>query len=120
LPSRARLGLVFGAIDVDNPTGPQDVIRLGETSADALLEKLRFVIGAVANRVAALGAQWDNAVAVHLYAAHDLTFPLVREVLSGRGIIPVNGITWHDAAPPVALLELEVDVRRYGREITVA
>ena len=75
--------VVSGVPEVpDNPTGPQDVVRLGETSADALLEKLRFVVGAVADRMAMLGAQWDNAVAVHLYSAHDLAFPLVREVHS--------------------------------------
>jgi hypothetical protein len=113
--------VVSGAAEVpDNAAGPQDVVRLGETTADALLEKLRFVVGAVADRVGALGTQWDNAVAVHFYTAHDLAFSLVREVLSERGIFPVHGITWHDAAPPIDLLELEVDVRRYGREITIA
>ena len=113
--------VVSGVAEVpDEATGPQDVVRLGETSADALLEKLRFVVGVVADRVGALGAQWKNTVAVHLYTAHDLAFSLVREVLSERGIVPVQGITWHDAAPPLDLLELEVDVRRYGREITVA
>jgi hypothetical protein len=112
--------VVSGAAEVpDNATGPQDVVRLGDTTADALLEKLRFVVGAVADRVEALGTQWDNAVAVHLYTAHDLAFSLVREVLSERGIVPAQGITWHAAAPPIDILELEVDVRRYGREITV-
>ncbi len=119
--SAVKTFVVSGVPEVpDNPTGPQDIIRLGETSADALMEKLRFVIGAVADRVVALGAQWDNAVAVHLYAAHNLAFPLIREVLSDRGIVTVDGITWHDAAPPVDLLELEVDVRRYGGETTVS
>jgi hypothetical protein len=113
--------VVSGAAEVpDDATGPQDVVRLGEATADALLEKLRFVVGMVADRVGALGAQWDNAVAVHLYTAHDLAFSLVREVLSERGIVPVQGISWHDAAPPVDVLELEVDVRRYGREVSVA
>jgi hypothetical protein len=113
--------VVSGAAEVpDNAAGPQDVVRLGETTTDALLEMLRFVVGVVADRVGALGAQWDNAVAVHLYTAHDLAFSLAREVLSERGIVPVQGISWHDAAPPVDLLELEVDVRRYGRENAVA
>ena len=112
--------MISGVAEVpDNPTGPQDVIRLGETSAEALLEKLRFVVDAVAARVAALGAQWDDSVAVHLYTGHDLAFPLVRDVLSERGIAPVHGITWHDAAPPLELLELEVDVRHYAQETTV-
>jgi hypothetical protein len=112
--------VVSGAAEVpDNASGPQDVVRLGDTTADALLEKLRFVVGAVADRVGTLGARWDNAVAVHLYTAHDLAFSLVREVLSERGIVPAQGIAWHAAAPPIDLLELEVDVRRYGREITI-
>jgi hypothetical protein len=119
-PAAVETFVVSGVPELpDDATGPQDVIRLGETSADALLEKLRFVVAAVAARVEALGAQWNDTVAVHLYAAHDLAFPLVREVLFERGIVPVHGITWHDAAPPVDLLELEVDVRRYGREVIV-
>ena len=113
--------VVSGAAEVpDNATGPQDVVRLGETTTEALLEKLQFVVGMVADRVDALGAQWDNALAVHLYTAHDLAFSLVREVLTERGILPVNGINWHDTAPPVDLLELEVDVRRYGREFSIS
>jgi hypothetical protein len=113
--------VVSGVAEVpDDATGPQDVVRLGETGADALLEKLQFVVDAVAARVEALGSRWDNTVSVHLYAAHDLAFPLAREVLAERGIVPIHGITWHDAAPPVDLLELEVDVRQYEREITVA
>jgi hypothetical protein len=112
--------VVSGAAEVpDDASGPQDVVRLGETDADALLEKLRFVVGVVADRVGALGARWNNTVAVHLYTSHDVAFSLAREVLSERGIVPANGIIWHDAAPPVDLLELEVDVRRYGREISV-
>src|ERR1700722_6663145 len=55
--------VVSGAAEVpDDATGPQDVVRLGEATADALLEKLRFVVGMVADRVGALGAHWDNAV----------------------------------------------------------
>jgi hypothetical protein len=120
-PSVGDTFVVSGAAEVpDDATGPQDVVRLGESTADALLEKLRFVVGVVADRVGALGTQWDNGVAVHVYSAHDVVISLVGEVLSEREIIPVHGITWHAAAPPVDLLELEVDVRRYGREITVA
>jgi hypothetical protein len=112
--------VVSGAAEVpDDATGPQDVVRPGETTPDALLEKLQFVVGAVADRVEALGAQWNNTVAVHLYTAHDVAFSLVREVLSQRGIVPVHGITWHDVKPPVDVLQVEVDVRRYGREISV-
>ena len=90
--SSAETFVVSGAAEVpDNASGPQDVARLGDTTPDALLEKLRFVVAAVAERVGALGAQWDNAVAVHLYTAHDLAFSLVREVLSERGIVPARG-----------------------------
>jgi hypothetical protein len=119
--SAVKTFVVSGVAEVpDNPTGPHDVVRLGETSADALLDKLQFVVGAVADRMSALGAPWDNAAAVHLYSTHDVAFPLVRQVLSERAIVPVHGIVWHDAAPPLDVLELEVDIRRYGRETTVA
>lgn len=99
---------------------PDDIVRPGETSADALLEKARSVLDDVAALVNRLGGVWDDAASVHLYSVHPVAFDLMRTALAGIGVVPRNGIVWHDAAPPVDGLELEVDVRRYAREHALA
>jgi hypothetical protein len=95
---------------------PEDIVRPGETSVDALTEKARSIVEDVAAIVTALGGAWDDASSVHLYSQHEVAFALVRTVLADLGIVPAHGIIWHDAAPPVDGLALEVDVRAYARE----
>jgi enamine deaminase RidA (YjgF/YER057c/UK114 family) len=101
------------------PTGaryPQDIVRRGESGPDALVEKARSVVEEIRSVLGALGAAWDDTTSVHLYSRHAIAFELQREVLHGIGVVPVQGIVWHDAAPPVTGLELEVDVRSCVRE----
>jgi hypothetical protein len=98
---------------------PDDIVRPGESSTDALVEKANSVAADVASIVTHLGGSWDDATTVHLYAAHPFAFELSRRVLSGIGVAPNQGIVWLDAAPPVDGLELEIDVRRYAAERAV-
>ena len=117
--SSARTFVVSGVPEVpDDASGPEDVVRLGETSPDALEEKLEFVVTMLKGRFAALNTAWGDDASVHLYTTHDLGSALI-DILVGAGINPVSGLTWHEAAPPVDLLELEIDVRRYARETIV-
>ena len=109
--------VVSGAPEVpDDASGPDDIIRLGETDAAALSEKLDFVVGNLKARLDALEVPWTNDAAIHLYTVHDDACSLLAGILAREKIAPVFGITWHKAAPPVDLLELEIDLRRYQRE----
>jgi hypothetical protein len=117
--SPAQTFVVSGVPEVpDDASGPDDVVRLGETSPDALREKLTFVTEMLKGRLAALGIDWADDASVHLYSAHDTASTLV-EILDEQDIHPIFGLTWHEAAPPVDLLELEIDVRRYARETVI-
>jgi hypothetical protein len=117
--SPAQTFVVSGVPEVpDDASGPDDVVRLGETSPDALREKLEFVTGMLKGRFAALGIGWADDASVHLYSAHDAGSTLL-EILDKQDIHPTFGLTWHEAAPPVDLLELEIDVRRYARETVI-
>jgi hypothetical protein len=98
---------------------PKDVVRAGETSAEALLDKARGVVTIVTAQLEELGVAWDDSTAVHLYSGHDLAHAVKRELLAAAGVNPAHGLVWHDAAPPVLGLELEIDVRRYHRELTI-
>jgi hypothetical protein len=96
---------------------PEGIVRPGETSDDALQEKIRCVTDVLEGRVAAVGGTWDGTAEFHFYSARRNAFGLQRELLAQRRRLPRHGITDHFAAPPVDDLELEADVRRYLRTI---
>jgi hypothetical protein len=98
---------------------PEGIVRRGEHSAEAMAEKAACVVRVVNGHIRDLGAEWTAAAAVHLYSAHPIAFDLSRRTLPELGVAPAHGIIWHDAAPPVVDLELEVDVRRYGGEVAI-
>ena len=90
-------------------------VRSGETSADAMREKVRYVAELMEGRLSALGFSWKDAVSTQAYTVHDIG-PLVGE-LAARGAC-AGGLTWIYARPPVTGLEFEMDVRGAARELT--
>jgi hypothetical protein len=98
---------------------PNDLIRAGETTPDALIEKARSVVSVVDAQLKTLGIAWENSTSVHLYSGHDIAHAVKRQLLAALGITPTHGLVWHDTAPPVLDVELEIDVRRYHRELTL-
>jgi hypothetical protein len=112
--------VVSGTPEVpEDASGPDDIVRLGETTPDALAEKLEFVVENLKGRLGALRLTWSSDVAVALYTVHDAA-SLLDQILGGLQIVPAFGITWHKAAPPVDVLELEIDLRRVQRETLLA
>ena len=87
----------------------QRIIRLGDTSPDAMREKARYVLGAMEARMAALGVGWSQVSATQAYSVHDIHSVLSDEIVT-RGAAP-GGLTWHYARPPVEGLDYEMDVR---------
>ncbi len=85
------------------------IIRLGDTSPDAMREKARFVLEALELRMAALGLTWADATTSQVYAIHDF-HGLVADEIVRRGAAP-DGVTWTYALPPVEGLAFEMDVR---------
>lgn len=90
-------------------------IRIGETSPDALQEKVRYVLGEMERRLTALGFGWADAGSVQAYTVHDIG-ALVGSEFAARGYIP-NGLSWHFCRPPVVDLEFEMDVRGPVRDV---
>ncbi|HZT87885.1 MAG TPA: hypothetical protein VFA12_07945 [Stellaceae bacterium] len=93
------------------------IVRLGDTSPDAMREKARFVLGVMERRMGALGRGWADASATQLYTVFDI-YPAVADEFVRRGAT-APGLTWHFARPPVQGLDVEVDVRGVSREIVV-
>jgi hypothetical protein len=105
-----------GSGEADGASGPytERIVRYGDTSADGLREKARFVLGAMERRMKALGRSWADVTATQLYTVFDI-FPALADEFVQRGAT-APGLTWHYARPPVLGLDLEVDVRGVSRE----
>ena len=104
------------------PEGPGEyrdrIIRLGDTSPDAMREKARYVLGAMEHRMGALGLTWADATVSQVYTVEDVHGFLADEIVS-RGAAP-DGITWTFARPPVEGLAFEMDVRSVPVERVIA
>lgn len=89
------------------------IVRYGDTSIEALREKVAFTAGEMERRLKLLGFGWTDAVSTQAYTVNNIGH-LVAEDLARRGITSIN---WHYARPPVMGLEYEMDVRGHAREI---
>jgi hypothetical protein len=120
IPSDSDRGsfIVAGSGEAKEATGYREtIVRLGETSIDALRDKARFVIEEMTARLNALGFGWTDASSAQAYTVHDIG-PLIDEEFARAGIIP-NGLSWHFSRPPVVDIEFEMDVRGAAREIVI-
>jgi hypothetical protein len=98
----------------DKPNYRERIVRLGETSPDALREKLQFAMGDLESRLAALGVHWSDVSKTRLYTVHDL-HPLIATEFAHRDALR-DGLGWHLVRPPVKDIEIEIDARRISTE----
>ena len=94
-----------------------NIVRLGELSHEALLEKVSFVLSEMERRLDALGAGWADVTATQVYTVHDIHPFLASEIVT-RGAAPA-GVTWHFSRPPVVDLEYEMDCRGLLEELVI-
>jgi hypothetical protein len=104
-----------GESEEGHATYRERTVRYGETSAEAMRDKVRHVLGVMQGRMAALGFSWQDAVSTQAYTVHDIGALLGGE-FAARGI---SALSWHYARRPVAGLEFEMDVRGARREIVL-
>ena len=68
------------------------IIRRGETSAEAMREKARHVLGEMERRLATLGFGWADTTATQVYTVHDLHPFLADEIVRrARSPLPASG-----------------------------
>ena len=87
----------------------QRTVRHGETSAEAMTEKARFVITEQERRMGMLGLGWRDSTATQVYTVHDIG-PFFADKLVRRGAARA-GITLHYHRPPIRDLDYEMDCR---------
>lgn len=96
---------------------PERIVRYGESSPDAMRDKVRHVVTEMERRLAALGFSWKDAVSTQAYSVRDIG-ALAGPEIGARGAT-AGGLSWHFARPPVVGLEFEMDVRGAAREIVL-
>jgi len=121
VPSKSKRGSFIIAGGGDATEGKQPlkdyIVRYGETSLDAMREKVRFVRDEMERRLKALGFGWQDAISTQAYTVQDIG-ALVGDELVKKGVTP-GGLSWIFARPPVVDLEYEMDVRGAAREIVI-
>jgi hypothetical protein len=119
-PAHERAGFIVagsGEAREGGGTYAGRIVREGETSTDAMRDKLRFVVGEMERRLSLLGFGWRDASSTQVYTVHDVG-PLVGDELAASGVAP-DGFVWHYARPPIVGIEFEMDVRGPAREIVL-
>jgi hypothetical protein len=102
----------------DRTRGPQGIVRLGDTSPEAMREKARFVMGVMQDRLREVG-EWSRVSAIDVYTALPIDGLLLDEILRPAGAAAIHGIRWFPSRPPIQGLEFEVDMRGVARELTI-
>lgn len=93
------------------------IVRRGETSADALRDKARFVLAEMERRLRCLGAGWAGTTASAAYTVFDL-YPFLADEIVARGAA-AHGLTWHFDRPPIVDIDFEMDCRGLATERVV-
>ena len=109
-----------GSAEAPEGTGSyrERIIRLGDTSPEAMREKARYVLDTMEARMTALGVGWAQASTTQVYSVHDIHSVMAEEIVT-RGAAP-GGLTWYYARPPVEGLDFEMDVRGVAVERVLA
>lgn len=99
--------------------GNKEVIAEGETSPEALLRKISYILETATDRLSQLGLSWNDATGIQLYSEADLK-PIFKDVLlrtmqSGGW----RGVQWHHALPPIGPSIIELDARSVRADIVV-
>jgi hypothetical protein len=112
--------VVAGAGEMrDRTRGAEGIVRLGDTSPDAMREKARFVVAVMQERLRALGGEWGRVTAIQVYTALPIDGALLAEILGPAGPAAIHGIRWFPSRPPIQGLEFEADLRGVARELTI-
>lgn len=97
----------------------QRIVRLGEVSREAMLDKARCVAGIMRTRLDRLGVTDSQLTMIDVYTAHDLREPLQDVLIQELTAAAELGVRWFLARPPIRNIEFEMDVRGVCREVVL-
>ncbi len=99
--------------------GTEGIVRLGETSPDAMRDKARFVLAIMQDRLRALGGGWEGVTTIDVYTAQPIHGIVEDEILRAAGPAAIHGVHWYPSRPPIQGLEFEMDMRGVAREVVL-
>jgi hypothetical protein len=97
----------------------QRIVRLGEVTPEALLEKARCVVDIMRTRLEGLGATDEQLTMIDVYTAHDLRASLEEVLIPGLPAAAGIGVRWFYSRPPIRNIEFEMDMRGVRQELVV-
>jgi hypothetical protein len=108
--------VISGSAEARDGSAPyaERIIRLNDTSPDALREKAAFVLGRMEDRMDAFGHGWADTTATQVYCVYDI-HPFMAGEIVRRGAARC-GLSWHFNRPPVIGLDYEMDCRSVSVE----
>jgi hypothetical protein len=114
--------VVAGAGDLRDQADltPAAIVRPGDTSHEALLEKAKVVMDVMTERLHGIGMDWHQVSTVNLYTIHSLDHFLEPVLFPKLGPVAVHGVHWYYSRPPIAGLEYEMDLRHVGADLRIA
>lgn len=101
------------------PFTRDSIVRLGESTADALRQKAAFVMSMLASAMSEMNVSWQEATTANIYTIHPLESYLVSDILTPMGETAIHGAHWFYTRPPIVEIEFEMDVRGVAQEITL-
>ena len=97
---------------------PRDlIVRVGETSPDAMREKAIYCMDAVAAELTGMGVSWADCTGVNIYTVFGVDSYLLDDVIKPIGATSIHGVHWYFTRPPIEEIEFEVDARGVSQEI---
>ena len=117
--SRPTFVVAGGGELPDGELAERRIVRVGETSPNALIEKAECVAQIMNSRLQALGGSGELLTVLDVYTAHPL-LPLLESVLVSRlPAIATRGVHWFHSRPPIVDIEFEMDMRGVVNEEVV-
>jgi hypothetical protein len=95
------------------------IVRFGETSEDALMEKARCVVEIMKTRLHQLGADEHMLSMIDVYTAHPVHRILNDVIMPEITAAARTGVHWYYTRPPVQNIEFEMDMRGVRTEVVV-
>jgi hypothetical protein len=86
------------------------IIRVGDSSSEAMIQKATFVMDLMETRLHGLGADWSEVTAVDIYTVHAMEKILPDVILKRIGSAGTLGVRWFFSRPPIVGIEYEMDL----------
>ena len=119
--NRSLSFVIAGGGEVQGGTiSPDTIVRYGETTEDAMLDKASFVLKVMEKRLEGLGLAWSDARSINVYTKHPIDGPVVHLIHDRIGEAGQHGIHRYYTAPPVEGIEFEMDVKGPTWEVALS